>query len=179
MYDGKGVETAVYILWGYAIVRHSLHRIRIIHRLSLVVCNVTLCRNGEIEYSTHLIFLFRVEKGIWIGLSADIHSQTLRRLSSYGLGRENRGLERLIYLWCGTFENNQLFPALLSVLLYGIVVIIETVVWYPGRGSVVSGKIFKFLGFTFWILLFYLLWFRSFIEPAKRLRFRKWQGEKQ
>ena len=63
----------VCVLWGHAAVRCSLCRIGIICRLSQVLCNVTLCGNGEIEYCMRSNFLFRVEKGIRIGLSYQLH----------------------------------------------------------------------------------------------------------
>ena len=121
----------VCVLWGHAAVRCSLCRIGIICRLSQVLCNVTLCGNGEIEYCMRSNFLFRVDKGSRIGLSADTHAQGLRRLSLFGLGRENRGLKQLAYLWCGTSWNTQMMPVLLSVLLEGFVVKSELVVWLP------------------------------------------------
>ena len=70
-------------------MRRSLCRIGIICRLSLVTCDAMLCVNDEIEYCARLDFLFRVEKGIMIGLSEDTCAQRLCRLSLCGLGREN------------------------------------------------------------------------------------------
>ena len=115
-------------------MRHSLCRIGIICRLSLVARNVTLCGNGEIECCTRLNFIFLVEKGSRIGLSADAHAQRIHSLSLHGLGRKNRGLKRLAYLWCGNSWNNQLLPAPLSMLPYGFVVRSDIDVLLPWKG---------------------------------------------